>query len=526
MSTSSASPPPPTPGTKASTAQLRILTLNVWGLKYISKLRFERIRQIALRLHSPSTPTYDFVCLQEIWYESVDWRQLQALLSSRYPHTKFFLSGAFGSGLAILSRWPILETRTHPYSLNGLPIHVQQGDWFVGKACGAITVHHPELGLVDVWNTHFVAAGGEDGPESRRAHRITQAYELATNARNSAKRNRHTIVCGDLNSTPPALCLRLLRDVGGLFDSWADSRPGADPFATELPPSATGSGARSGRTAIDPERALVDLGVTCDSPLNSWTAGKKLDARAQRGAGKRLDYILYRGPEVVEPSNDVHPSSVPAAASTLAYEASESTRGRLQCTASRVVFTEPSPALEGISLSDHFGVESILDILPPPPAASSSSAKHTHKHGVAPSSSDVAITTSRAKSIQTTLAAAMQALAGGHAGSRRTQRSHFGVFAAALGVAVTSVVASIFQPLSGVNPLLVLLGVVAGWAGTTMLYSAVVWFEWEKQMMELEMDQTRRLALLPSRTPSSSSIRPIGGGGGGGGGSGSGGGTG
>ncbi len=44
----------------------------------------------------------------------------------------------------------------------------------------------------------------------------------------------------------------------------------------------------------------------------------------------------------------------------------------------------------------------------------------------------------------------------------------------------------------------VLLAVVAGWAGTTMLYSAVVWGEWEKrtlrtvmEMIELELDYIR-----------------------------------
>ena len=38
-----------------------------------------------------------------------------------------------------------------------------------------------------------VAAGGEDGPESRLAHRITQAYELASFAKQSAAKGRHVI---------------------------------------------------------------------------------------------------------------------------------------------------------------------------------------------------------------------------------------------------------------------------------------------------------------------------------------------
>jgi sphingomyelin phosphodiesterase 2 len=92
---------------------------------------------------------------------------------------------------------------------------VHHGDWIVAKAAGCATIDVPDLGLLDVWVTHVsvddggesgtatginivalpqtVAAGGEGGPESRRAHRITQAYELAKFARISAERGHHVI---------------------------------------------------------------------------------------------------------------------------------------------------------------------------------------------------------------------------------------------------------------------------------------------------------------------------------------------
>lgn len=63
-------------------------------------------------------------------------------------------SGAFGSGLAILSRHPILRTRTVPYLLCGLPIHVHHGDWIVAKAAGCATIALPQGDEVDVWVTH------------------------------------------------------------------------------------------------------------------------------------------------------------------------------------------------------------------------------------------------------------------------------------------------------------------------------------------------------------------------------------
>lgn len=458
----------------ADDGQLSVLTLNVWGLNYISKLRIPRIKAIATHLASSSTPHYDFVCLQEIWFESKDWRFLKHALASRYPHSKFFYSGAFGSGLAILSRWNIVETVTSPYSLNGQPINVGQGDWFVGKACGSITINHPKLGLVDVWNTHFVAAGGEDGPDYKRSHRITQAYELALNCRNSAAKGRHVICVGDLNSTPPSIAIGLLRQVGGLYDSFLDSHPQLPEHATSLEPiePTPRLGGSSTLHRPDPHRAIQELGVTCDSPLNTWTAGKNLDERATKGAGKRLDYILYRGPVDRDTINDA--ASASGSAPQLAYSASVSSRGRLACKSSAVAITDIVPGLD-CSFSDHFGVESFFDILDSPSKPSQGQTATTAKVDE----------TARRSAQHRILTSSLHALSGGFAASRSTQLSHFYVFGAALLLAVGLIVASIFQPLGGVNPVFVLAAVVAGWGGTTMLYSAVVWGEWEKRKYDI-----------------------------------------
>lgn len=63
-------------------------------------------------------------------------------------------SGALGAGLVILSKYPILAATVHPYSLNGTPKDVLDGDWFVGKAAASIVVAHPILGQVQIFNTH------------------------------------------------------------------------------------------------------------------------------------------------------------------------------------------------------------------------------------------------------------------------------------------------------------------------------------------------------------------------------------
>lgn len=148
MATPSSSTSPP--------SSIKVLTLNVWGLAYLSKARQFRIGHIADRI---AKGDWDIVALQEIWVESDDWRLLRSKCSSRLPYSKFFLSGAFGSGLAILSRFPIKATHTHPYTLNGLPIHVGHGDWFVGKAAGSVTLDLGGGFLVDVFDTHVSRAG-------------------------------------------------------------------------------------------------------------------------------------------------------------------------------------------------------------------------------------------------------------------------------------------------------------------------------------------------------------------------------
>ncbi|KOS16386.1 hypothetical protein Malapachy_3287 [Malassezia pachydermatis] len=273
---------------------LRVLTLNCWGLKFFSKLRRERLTAIANRL---AESEYDLIGLQEIWVESEDWTYMRTVCKEVYPYGQFFFTAAFGSGLAILSRHPIVSMDTYQYRLTGTPVYVSQGDWIAGKGCGCVTISHPSLGLVDVWNTHFTALGGQVGPESLRAHRTYESYELAQRCNAS-----------DLNSLPSSLCMSVLQHIAELRDSFADVHGTAE-----------------------------EVGISCDSPQNTWTKGKKLDEQALKHNGKRLDYILYRNP----------------AAAAL----------HLQCVQHELAFTELMDDLQ-VSYSDHFGVVATFHMVP------------------------------------------------------------------------------------------------------------------------------------------------------------------
>lgn len=63
-------------------------------------------------------------------------------------------SGTLGSGLAILSRFPILSSSYLKFTLAGRPLKVLQGDFYVGKGCGSICIDHPDIGLMDIYTTH------------------------------------------------------------------------------------------------------------------------------------------------------------------------------------------------------------------------------------------------------------------------------------------------------------------------------------------------------------------------------------
>lgn len=439
--------------------QLRVLTLNVWGLAFFSKLRNVRIPAIAARLASSD---YDIVALQEIWCESTDWRQLRDRCHIKFPYSKFFFTGAFGSGLAILSKFPIVSTHTHPYSLNGHPVMVHHGDWIVAKAAGCATIEIEGLGLVDFWVTHTVAAGGEDGPESKRAHRVIQAYELAKYARNSAAKGHHVVCLGDFNSTPPSLSIAVLRDVGQLNDAFLQTHPSLPPHAISLP--------RSNRLRPDPRLSISELGVTCDSPLNTWTAGKKLDERALKGAGKRLDYIMFRGPDARHKSTS-----------------------QLRCTECNVNFTE---LIEGqqCSYSDHFGLEANFEIL------SVDESELNQKPPLSPN-------TARANSfrLSQTLTSSLSALSASLAASRQTQRNHTFAFIASVILAFTCILFAGIKTMgrSGLGAIWAFFVLLFTWLGTTSLYSALIWGEWEKRTLKT-FSEAMELDLLAERRKHSS----------------------
>ncbi|KAH8099300.1 Endonuclease/exonuclease/phosphatase [Cristinia sonorae] len=425
--------------------RLRLLTLNCWGLKYVAKHRTQRIAAIASAL---AKSDYDIVALQELWVFA-DYEHVRASVASRLPYSKFFYSGALGAGLVIFSRFPILAATVHPYSLNGTPIDVLAGDWFVGKAAASVLVSHPILGQVQVFNTHLFAKGGDEGPDHHKAHRLVNAWEFAKLARQAAEVGRYVIAAGDFNSVPTAPPMNIIRDHASLRDAWVDSHPS--------PRSPSTSGLPS------PSEAIHTYGVTADSPLNFYSAGKPLEPNARKFQGKRLDYVFYR-----------QPNSPPASNRT----------PHLRCIDSKVVFTDPVPGFN-FSYSDHFGLDTTFEISLP--GADVTNPDETYIPAPAeprdpsfvltsvPNPNPAPPPTLSSDLITSTL----QSLTARYRFAQSQAHLHLSVFAICLVLLLVIIIGSAWLPRAWINPIFMILTVFLAWLSTTMLYIGFVYGRWE-----------------------------------------------
>ncbi|KAI6161457.1 Endonuclease/exonuclease/phosphatase [Pisolithus thermaeus] len=445
---------------------IRVATLNCWGLKYVSKNRHERIAAIA---DAFSNSDHDIVALQELWVEG-DYNTIQRAISHRLPHAKRFLrhafckpctiSGALGAGLAIFTKWPIVSTNVTPYSLNGEPIDVVGGDWFVGKAVGSVTIMHPILGRVQVFNTHFYAKGGESGPEYKRAHRLVSAWEFAKVVRQAAALGNYVIAMGDFNSVPNSLPMHVIFGHAGLFDAWTVCHTHVSP------PS----------EVISPVDGVVKYGITADSPLNSYRGpNPSLDPLVRMYHGKRLDYILFR-----QPSHPSDNACIP----------------KLECQDSKVIFTTLIPGND-CSFSDHFGVEATF-VIGMPEAV----------NGPTPEMNSILKSTASiwareaSEMSMTTFSAVLGALQVAYRVSQGRSRRELVTFALCILALLVLMFGSMGLAVPWANPILVLFTIAITWLATTMLYEGFLFGNWERRALrstleELELHKQALAAKYP-----------------------------
>lgn len=194
---------------------------------------------------------------------------------------------------------------------------------------------------------------------------------------------------------------------------------------------------------ITPIDAAHTFGTTADSPANSYSAGKPLDAYARQFMGKRLDYILY-----LPPVHSPRSSRAPV----------------LEPVQSDVVFTDHVPG-QNYSFSDHFGLDATFSIrLPEGQPGDVNEAPST---GPPPGLSDATVTTF------------IQALTGSFRASRRNQRIYTAVFFISLFVVLGLTIGSAWLPHAWISPIFLFVTTVLAWLATTMLYTEFLFCNYE-----------------------------------------------
>lgn len=329
--------------------EIKILTLNCWGLKFLAKWRRERLAEIG-RLIGCSSPPPQIVGLQECWTQE-DYLSIREQTKHILPYGKFYFSGIFGGGLAILSKWPIEESNMYRYPLNGRPTAFFRGDWFVGKgvACARIRFGPRNDDVAEVFCTHLHAPYESEPNDSYICHRTAQAWEIAKLMRGAAERGHLVVGLGDFNMVPLSFAHRLITTHAPVEDVWRVLHPDSSIAAAKEEIEQ-----KRGKPIPTADFNLTENGATCDGKLNTWRwteeqrkalhKGKDIDipGHEEDPRGRRLDYIFIG-------------SGNPP---TTCRSCSKNAR-KWVIRDAKVSMTERHPTLR-CSLSDHFAVEATI----------------------------------------------------------------------------------------------------------------------------------------------------------------------
>ncbi|XP_035915890.1 putative neutral sphingomyelinase isoform X2 [Anopheles stephensi] len=167
-------------------------------------------------------------------------------------------SGVVGSGLAILSRYPIVSAFFHAWSVNGYMHRIQHGDWFGGKGVGMAKISVNDQ-LVHVYVAHLHAEYNRQC-DDYMAHRVIQAHDTAQFIESTRGQSVLQVLAGDLNTEPGDLAYRVLVTCSKLKDSY--------------------------------DRKAIGSAIgTNECHTNSYTDPT---AAKQQPNGKRIDYVMYR----------------------------------------------------------------------------------------------------------------------------------------------------------------------------------------------------------------------------------------
>ncbi|KAH7643744.1 neutral sphingomyelinase-like protein [Dermatophagoides farinae] len=299
---------------------LKIFTLNCWGLRYVSDHRQVRIKLIAQHLVDQD---YDVV-----WIQS-DFEYIRTKTKSKYRFAHMFNNASLlgTSGLVIMAKWTPQFIHFHPYSINGSPFRPFHGDWFSTKGVAYVRIELLGLNL-HLFSTHMHAQYdlNEKIIDQYSIHRICQAYELgkfinlmSCNCTNTGSKDL-IILAGDMNTSSKELPYKMLIELTDLNDCYKllqidqqqkrslkcnnnNNNNSMDLTTKTSTPNKRINKMKIQESSIDHESSDEEL-TTCGHRDNTFTPQQNL--KPDEKAGKRIDFIFFKLRDSCSPSVSDH----------------------------------------------------------------------------------------------------------------------------------------------------------------------------------------------------------------------------
>jgi endonuclease/exonuclease/phosphatase family metal-dependent hydrolase len=201
---------------------LRLMTLNMWGIRFVSADIDARFDALADRLKADDG--IDVVGLEEVWADAPRQRLLERV-AQRFPHQVDFQSEHGRSGLAIISRYEFASPpRFIPFPKAGKWWKPWTGEWLGGKGVGAVELKTTD-GNVWFFVTHLHACYNAqewgDGDDEYGAYRGHQLETVRATV-NEIAGDEPALIVGDFNFTKASKYYLALTTNGvypeGVFD--------------------------------------------------------------------------------------------------------------------------------------------------------------------------------------------------------------------------------------------------------------------------------------------------------------------
>jgi len=173
---------------------IKVVTYNIQALWVVGMNRPARMKALGEELTELDP---DIVGFQEVFVPENRALLLECLKGSRLKYHQYYPSRLVGSGLLIMSAYPIREVFFHQYKASNPWYRVWEGDWWAGKGVALARIELPDgSGFLDFYDTH--AQAGYGIPDYREVRKF-QMGELARFVNASHLPTAAGLLVGDMN---------------------------------------------------------------------------------------------------------------------------------------------------------------------------------------------------------------------------------------------------------------------------------------------------------------------------------------